>query len=223
MEQPGIASVLAVGAGLLNAWAFANAQTFATVQSGNVIQMGYQLVAGDWSKLLFATGAVIAFGLGSFFAGAIIAVAMRKSVRYTPFLQVALIAVMFLALTMVMTGALRPEHIAWIISFAAGMQGNGFHKVKGMSYGNVAVTLALQLAFNYLMQSFFSKKDANGASNLRNAGIYFLVILGFAGGGAIGFGLDKLWNGLSIVGAIAITFGLLIAAIRDRSNPDATA
>ena len=33
MEMPGIAFLLAVSAGLLNAWTFAHAKTFATVQS----------------------------------------------------------------------------------------------------------------------------------------------------------------------------------------------
>ena len=35
-----------------------------------------------------------------------------------------------------------------IISFLAGMQENTFHKIDGMLYGNIAVTLVVQLAFN---------------------------------------------------------------------------
>lgn len=158
MEMPSIAFLLAVSAGLLNAWTFAHAKTFATVQSGNVIQVGYQLVAGDWPKFLFA----------------------------------------------------------------AGMQGNGFHKIKGMLYGNVAVTLVVQLAFNYLMQAFFSKRAADGSSNLYNSGLYFLVLLGFAGGGAAGFGLDLLWSGLSVIGAMVVTLMLMGAAITDKADPDET-
>ncbi|WP_099332190.1 YoaK family protein [Actinomyces minihominis] len=222
MEMPHIAFLLAISAGLLNAWTFAHAQTFATVQSGNVIQMGYQLAAGNWEKLFYATGAVVAFGLGSFTAGAFIAVAQRKHARYTPIMQLSLLILMGVALVLITTEAWRPEYITWVISFAAGMQGNGFHKIKGMLYGNVAVTLVVQLAFNYLMQSFFSKKDAAGTSNLYNSGLYFLVLLGFAGGGAIGFGLDKAWNGLSVVGAMLITLVLMLIAQRDPSDPDPT-
>ncbi len=220
MEMPSIAFVLAISAGLLNAWTFAHAQTFATVQSGNVIQMGYQLAAGNWEKLFYAGGAVMSFGLGSFVAGAFIAVARRNGSRYTPPLQVALLVLMGASLALIVTDAWRPEYITWIISFAAGMQGNGFHKIKGMLYGNVAVTLVVQLAFNYLMQSFFSKKDAAGTSNLYNAGLYFLVLLGFAGGGAVGFFLDKGWNGLSIVGAMVVTIILMVIAVKDPSDPD---
>lgn len=182
--------------------------------------MGYQLAAGDWEKLLYASGAFLAFGLGSFFAGAFIAVALRKHGRYSPAVQGVLVALLVLSLILIVTDSWKAEYITWIISFAAGMQGNGFHKIKGMLYGNVAVTLVVQLAFNYLMQSFFSKKDSAGTSNLYNSGIYFLVLLGFAGGGAIGFGMDKLWNGLSIVGAIIITSALMIASLRDPADPD---
>lgn len=221
MEMPGIAFLLAVSAGMLNAWTFAHAKTFATVQSGNVIQVGYQLVAGEWEKFFFALGAVLAFGLGSFFAGAFIAVALRKHTRYSPAIQFTLIGLLVVALVLIVTDAMRPEYITWVISFAAGMQGNGFHKIKGMLYGNVAVTLVVQLAFNYLMQSFFSKKAPDGSSNLYNSGLYFLVLLGFAGGGAAGFGLDVLWNGLSIVGAIAITAVLAVMSLRDKTDPDA--
>lgn len=221
MEMPGIAFLLAISAGMLNAWTFAHAKTFATVQSGNVIQVGYQLVAGDWEKFFYASGAVLSFGLGSFFAGIFIALAMRNHTRYSPILQGLLIAILALSLVLITTDAWRPEYITWVISFAAGMQGNGFHKIKGMLYGNVAVTLVVQLAFNYLMQSFFSKKAPDGSSNLYNSGLYFLVLLGFAGGGAAGFGLDVLWNGLSVVGAIAVTAVLMVLSIKDKTDPDA--
>lgn len=222
MEMPGIAFVLAISAGLLNAWTFASANTFATVQSGNVIQLGYQLVAGDWEKFGFVVGAVCAFGLGSFLTGAIITPAVRAGKRYTPRVQLLIIVVLAIALILIATDAMRAEYITWIISFAAGAQGNGFHKIKGMLYGNVAVTLVVQLAFNYLMQSFFTKKAANGMTNLSTAGIYFLVLLGFAGGGALGFGADKLWEGLSVGLAILITIILMFVGMADKKDPDPT-
>ena len=221
METPGIAFLLAISAGLLNAWTFAHAKTFATVQSGNVIQVGYQLVAGDWEKFFFSAGSVLAFGLGSFVAGAFIAVALRKHTRYSPSIQGVLVALLGVAVVLIATDAMRPDYIAMLISFAAGMQGNGFHKIKGMLYGNVAVTLVVQLAFNYLMQSFFSKTAPDGSSNLRNSGLYFLVLLGFAGGGAVGFGLDVLWSGLSVIGSMLITLALMGASMADKADPDA--
>ena len=61
--------LLAFVAGLMNAWTLHHAQTFATVQSGNVVQSGYRLVQGDWSGFTFALASVIAFGLGSALCG----------------------------------------------------------------------------------------------------------------------------------------------------------
>jgi uncharacterized membrane protein YoaK (UPF0700 family) len=43
-----------------DAWTLHYVQTFATVQSGNVIQSGYRLVQGDWEAFVFAFACVIA-------------------------------------------------------------------------------------------------------------------------------------------------------------------
>lgn len=221
MERPTAAILLAFSSGMLNAWTFSHAQIFATVQSGNVVQIGYQLVAGNWDKFFYALGTLLSFGIGSFIAGAFIASALRKRGRYSPPLQAALIFALTIALILVATNAWPPQYIAWLISFAAGMQGNGFHKLDGMPYGNVAVTLVAQLAFNYLAQSFYAKTGADGTSNLRVAGMYFSVLVAFSCGGAAGFGLDVLWSGLSIASAIVITAILMVATIKAKSDPDA--
>ncbi|WP_099332469.1 DUF1275 family protein [Actinomyces minihominis] len=220
MELPHIALILAISSGLLNSWAFSNAGTFGTAQSGNVIQMGYQAMAGNWPKFFFVSGAVLAFGVGAFVAGGIIAVCLRSGKRYTPALQGLLMFAIGIALVLIVTKALRPEYITWIISFAAGVQGNGFHKIKGMVYGNVAVNVVLQLAFNYLMQSFFSKKAPNGMSNLYTSGLYFMVLVGFGAGGGIGFLADHLWNGLSVVLVLLVSALLIFLAREDPTDPD---
>lgn len=221
MERPAAALMLAFNAGMLNAWTFSHAQIFATVQSGNVVQIGYQLVAGNWDKFFYALGTLLSFGFGSFMAGAFIAAAMRRNRRYSPPLQGALIVALAIAVVLVATEAWPPHYIAWVISFAAGMQGNGFHKLKGMTYGNIAVTVVAQLAFNYLVQSFYTRTGPDGTSNLRTAGLYFSVLFAFSCGGAAGFGLDVLWSGLSIVGAIVITAILMVATIKSKTDPDA--
>jgi uncharacterized membrane protein YoaK (UPF0700 family) len=47
---------------------------------------------------------------------------------------------------------------AFIVSFLVGMQGNSFHRVDGFLYGNIAVTLVVQQAFNHLVQAAFENR-----------------------------------------------------------------
>ena len=164
---------------------------FATVQSGNVIQMGFWLFGNDGdgnsTKWVHAAVAVLAFGLGAMLTVIIEQVAGTFGTDYSwPILFAEAIVLVVLGFTVV------NQHFApWVmcafISFLAGMQGNAFHKINGMLYGNVAVTLVVQLAFSYLMQGIFRKPEVN----LRISGGFFLVLLGFAGGGFIGAVLTK--------------------------------
>lgn len=225
MEQPFVGFLLAFMAGSMNAWTLANASTFATVQSGNVVSMGYWVIQGSWDKFWLAAVAVLAFGLGSAFAGVLMTAFLKSGRTFTTGILIAitvlLVALGFLALTTVDGNAagidLSAQHSAaahWIafgISFVAGAMGNAFHKNHGMLYGAVAVTFVVQMAFNFLMQAAFSKKGINGEPNLFWSGVFFLTLLGFAGGGAIGFWVDSaIVNGASIfipaVIALILTF-----------------
>lgn len=191
MEKPLIGFLLAFVCGALNAWTLMNAATFATVQSGNVASSGIYLVTGEWAKFGFAWASVLAFGLGSFVCGWFMTTALRRAKVYTvPVLLVegflvALMAVLWVTSVIpeTRTGA---QIVCFVVSFVAGAQGNSFHKNHGMLYGNVAVTFVVQAAFNFLMQSFFSRKGINGEPNVKWSGIFFLVLLGFSGGGAVG-------------------------------------
>jgi len=216
MELPFVGFLLAFMAGTLNAWTLSNAATFSTVQSGNVLSSGYWLIQGDWEKFMFPFVSVIAFGLGSAVCGILMTTFLRSNRIFTVGVLIAqavlLVILGTLAITLVGQGSgneaaldLTADHSAtahWIaygISFVAGAQGNAFHKNHGMLYGNVAVTFVVQMAFNFLIQSAFKREGINGEPNLKWAGIFFLTLLGFAAGGAIGFAADQLLvNGLSI-------------------------
>ncbi|MFB8387590.1 DUF1275 family protein [Microbacterium sp. NPDC055910] len=242
MEMPFVGFLLAFIAGTLNAWTLANASTFSTVQSGNVLSSGYWLIQGDWEKFQFPFISVIAFGVGSALAGILMTAFLRSGRTFTVGIltvQVVLLIVLgIFALVVVGSspvpwdsgldlGKLPKEHaqyIAYGISFVAGAQGNAFHKNHGMLYGAVAVTFVVQMAFNFLVQAAFKKEGINGTPNLKWAGIFFLTLLGFAGGGAIGFLADALIaNGASIFLSALIAVLILIAAlVMKRKNVDPT-
>lgn len=221
MEDRTVGFMLAFMAGLLNAWTLAHAQTFATVQSGNVIQSGYRLVQGDWPGFVFAFGSVIAFGLGSALCGVLMTTMLRRGKVFTPVvLWFEVIALVGLAVAS-RVGAIDPHVVAYAVSFVAGAQGNAFHKNHGMLYGNVAVTFVVQMAFNFLVQALFKKEGVNGEPNMMWAGIFFSVLLGFAGGGAIGFFVDaNVLDHASMFLAAAVALGIAVLAMNRPRTAD---
>ena len=222
MEEPFIGFLLAFLAGLLNAWTFAHANTFATVQSGNVVSSGFYLVEGDWAKFTPAIVSVLVFGVGSALSGILMTAFLRSGRSFTAGMLFALFALLvILTLLAALTDA-DPRWIAFGVSFVAGGLGNSFHKNHGMLYGAVAVTFVVQMAFNFLMQSALSKKGINGEPNIFWSGIFFLVLLGFCAGGGIGYAVDLWFNGASMALAAVLALVLAVVALTRRRDPDPT-
>jgi len=221
MEQRTVGLLLAFMAGLLNAWTLAHAATFATVQSGNVIQSGYRLVQGDWAGFSFALISVLAFGVGSALCGVLMTTMLRRGLVFTPVVLAIECAILVAMAVASRLGVIDAHIVAYAVSFVAGAQGNAFHKNHGMLYGNVAVTFVVQMAFNFLVQSFFKRKGINDEPNLMWAGIFFSVLLGFAAGGGIGFFVDaRILDHASLFLAAALALVLAIRAWRRREAAD---
>ncbi|AZS37909.1 hypothetical protein CVS47_02556 [Microbacterium lemovicicum] len=218
LERPSAAIALAVAAGLLNAWTFGHTQTFATVQSGNIVSIGYFVVAGDMGRVGIAAISVLAF-----FAGAcvcsILILWLARSGRAYSLVVLACETVLLMVLAAVATvGAVDPWWIAWSISFLAGMQGNAFHRETGMLYGNVAVTLVVQMAGSLLGRAIGAKIASDGQPHLRPAGGFLLILLGFAAGGAAGCAVDPVWTSGSLVAAAAV-LAVLAGVAATRRGP----
>lgn len=225
MEQPAVGMALAFTAGTLDGWTLRNAGTFATVQSGNVITGSSSLVEGTWDKLTFAVVALLCFGIGSMAAGAFMATLLRRGKSFASgILLVEATCLVGLAAAAGTTNV-DPRYIAAGISFVAGVQGNAFHKIRGALYGNVAVTLVVQMAFNSLVQSRFSRNGMNDEPNLMWSGLFFSVLLAFAGGGAVGALAAEAWRGwaLCIPAGVLVPLGVLaIDLSRSNIDPDPT-
>ncbi len=182
MERPYIAFILAIIAGMMNGYTYHVAHLFSTVQSGNIILLGETIATQNWDRLLTIALTVLAFGLGSMFTMLVeILINIKSRHTWTYIILLIEAAILVVIALGFLNESLTVVQICMVISFIAGMQGNGFHKIKGMLYGNVAVTLVVQLAFNYLMQFIGGQRAA-----LKTASLFFLVLLGFAAGGLIG-------------------------------------
>ncbi len=220
LERLSAAIALAFAAGLLNAWTFAHTQTFATVQSGNVVTIGYFLVAGDIGRVGVAGISVLAFFVGACVCSIFILWLTRRSRPYSRII-LALEAILLLVLAAASTiGSVDPWWIAWTISFLAGVQGNAFHRETGMLYGNVAVTLVVQTSGSLLGRAIGRRIASDGQPHLRPAGGFLLVLVGFAAGAAAGSAVDPVWSGGPLVAAALVLAVLSVVAARHRGPVD---
>ena len=220
LESAPAAAALALVSGLLNAWTFGQIGTFATVQSGNLLSIGYFMAEGDPSRVLAAAASVLSFALGSFLCTLVVLWRARTGRGYSvEVLLCEVIALAALALASV-TGAVGPEWIAGAISFVAGVQGNAFHRETGMLYGNIAVTSVIQMAASLFGRAVGRRIADDGERHLRPAGAYLAVLVAFAAGGGLGFSLNLVWEGLSLALAAVVLLALWIAAVHTRSNVD---
>lgn len=214
LETVWASASLALVSGLLDAWTFGQVGTFATVQSGNLISLGYFAADGNLSRALLAASSVLVFALGAFVCSILILWLSRRGQSYSaPILFGEIVLIVVLAVLSI-SHAFEPMWIAWSISFLAGVQGNAFHREAGMLYGNIAVTSVVQMAASLLGRAVGRRIADDGEQHIRPAGAYLAVLLAFAAGGGGGFLLNHEWEGLSLALAAAVLLVLCICAVR---------
>ena len=155
MEMPIVAAILALAAGSMDGFTFFSAHTFSTVQSGNVIQVGYWIARSDLTKVGDVGLAIVAFGAGAMVTVFIQEFRAKRGHAISPLVLLTEAAILAIVGLPFVGNNISTLDLAYIVSFVAGMQGNAFHKSEGMLVGNVAVTLNVQLAFNYLARALF--------------------------------------------------------------------
>lgn len=208
MQWPMIAFLLAIAAGSMDGFTFHTTGSFSTVQSGNVILVGQSIASADWAKLLNISLTILSFGAGAFVSQIIVILSRKRKRIVSDNVLLAEIAILVLVTFSVIHSQISPPYMAMIISFVAGMQGNAFHKLYGMPYGNIAVTLVVQNAFSYAASALRGRKDA-----LKNSLIHFFILLGFAFGGYVGTMLTRLYSEKAFW-FTAILLGVIVLMIR---------
>lgn len=217
MERPMIAFMLAIAAGSMDGYTYFTAKSFSTVMSGNIILLGQTLTTKDMAKFTAIAFTIFCFGLGSVVTAILQKKSESRHKNWTFEILLAEVVFLFLLGFTGVNQLIGITVVCLIISFLAGMQGNAFHKIDGMLYGNVAVTLVVQLAFSYLAQAFFRKENA-----LKNSGLFFLVLLGFAFGGFLGTYLTIHWaeKALWATAGILLVLALIIKLIKKEETQE---
>lgn len=189
-QSPPFVTTLAFVAGSLNVWALMNGGAFATSQTGNLVASMFYLTTGHWQRALFVVGSVIGFGLGSTLSALILEEGQKRGRQlagFTLILEAFIIATLaFLWVGKIIPETQRGAHLVCIlIAFVAGAQGNAFHRLSGMSYGNVSITPELQGLFNS-MALVLTSRGPNRAARWQWVKTFFSVLAGFAGGALLG-------------------------------------
>lgn len=221
MQLPIIAFFLAIVAGSMDGYAYFTTKTFATFQSGNIILSGYTFATDNIDKLVPTLVSILCFGLGAMATAYIRNWNNTRNKVWTFSILAFEVIVMLLLATNAIHNLFLPLHIAWILSFLAGMQGNAFHKIDNMLYGNIAVTLNVQLAFSYLAETFLKINTDKRKEMFKKFFDYFIVLIGFAAGAGITALLVPLMGSYTL---IFTTLGLIlifiVGQILRRKHPD---
>lgn len=220
LETVWASASLAFVSGLLDAWTFGQVGTFATVQSGNLISLGYFTAEGNAGRALLAASSVLVFALGAFTCSLLILWLSRREESYSAAILIVEIVLIGTLAALSVSRAIEPMWIAWAISFVAGVQGNAFHREAGMLYGNIAVTSVIQMAASLLGRAVGRRIADDGEQHLRPAGAYGAVLVAFVAGGGLGFSLNSLRQGSSLALSAVVLLVLWMCASRSRGTVD---
>lgn len=196
-----LGAVLAFSGGFQDAYTYIDrGHVFANAQTGNIVLMSTNFMAGKWSDGLHYLLPLLAFAGGAFIAERIEnRYKLARKIHWRQGVLLAEICILFL------TGFLPSELNTlanMLVSFSCAMQVQTFRKVNGYSYastmciGNLRSGTAALSAF---LRDRKAGAEASEENDLRRVLYYFGVILIFAVGAGIGgnvsdnLGMHAIW------------------------------
>lgn len=185
---------LALSGGLQDAYTYnCRGGVFSNAQTGNVVLMSQNLMAGNWMAGLKFFIPLLAFTLGVF-----VAESVQHKFRYAKKLHwrqgILLTEILLLAAVGWMPEAYNMAATS-MVSFACAMQVQTFRKVSGFSYASTMCIGNLRSGTAAL--SVYLRERS--PKHLKQAGYYFGIILAFAVGAGIGgivsvaYGMHVIW------------------------------
>lgn len=195
MSETFINSVfLAVSGGFQDAYTYnTREEVFSNAQTGNVVLMSQNFMAGDIMAGLRYLLPLLAFISGVFFAER-----MQGRFKYAKKLHWRQLVLLFEIAILLLVGFIPQE---WnmaataLVSFSCAMQVQSFRKVNGYAYASTMCIGNLRSGTAVLSQYFREKRP----EQLRQALYYFGIILFFAIGAGIGgnlsakYGIRMIW------------------------------
>ncbi len=185
---------LALGGGFQDAYTYImRGQVFANAQTGNIVLMSVNFLAGNGREGMAYLFPVLSFAFGVFAAECI-----REKFKYASFLHwrqgILLLEMAVMAVTGFLPASLSmPANM--LVSFSCAMQVQSFRKVGGNAYASTMCIGNLRSGMSALSLFLNTKEKREG----QKAACYFGIIGFFAVGAGLGgnlsfyFGLRTIW------------------------------
>lgn len=208
-EQPSesilVGCLLAASGGLQDAYTYnVRDQVFANAQTGNMVLVGQSLALGQWAVAAEHLIPVVAFATGVFAAEAVRNRFHSHSLAFHWRQAVVLLEAVILLLV-----AFLPSQLNLLanvlVSFVCAMQVESFRKIEGNAYATTMCIGNLRSGMEYLYRWHVTRDRAH----LHRAKVYYLVILVFVLGAALGGVTCRSLGRLSIL----ICCPLLLSAV----------
>ncbi|MCR5787239.1 MAG: DUF1275 domain-containing protein [Acholeplasmatales bacterium] len=210
-----LAIFLLIASGAFDAYSYyMRGGTFATMQTGNMILLGYNLINGNIIK-----GLMYLIPISSFFMGVFIATLIElKLKKYKKFHWRQLIIILEIAVIIPAMFVKQGDYnfiSNMLVSFAAGMQLHSFRKIKGFNVATTMCTGNLKSSGQALAKySYFKDKKY-----LKELGLYIILIISFIIGSIISFLLSKSLDIYAIgFTIIPLVIGICIMVLNDTDD-----
>ncbi len=185
-----IVILLSFAGGIFDAYSYAlRGKTFATMQTGNIILLGYNLIEGNVSQAL-----MYLIPIFSFFTGSLLSQLAENFIGVRKYITWHQVIIIFEVLCIIPSLFIKVGEYNFVsnmfISLASGAQLNTFRKTNGLSIATTMCTGNLKSA-GLCLANFLTRFDK---SKLVNMIIYFCLILSFFLGAVVSFRLVKEIN-----------------------------
>ena len=199
--------LLAITGGFLDAYSYvARGKVFATAETGNMVLMGLNIAQGNWQKVPHYLIPIICYALGVLVAEQIKGRYKNNADINIHWRQIVVLA----EILVVAVAAFIPQGELDIIAnssiaFVCSMQVESFRKIEGNAYATTMCIGNLRSGMEYLYRWHVTRDRAH----LHRAKVYYLVILVFVLGAALGGVTCRSLGRLSIL----ICCPLLLSAV----------
>lgn len=195
--------LLALTGGFLDAYTYVSrGQVFANAQTGNIVLLGMNLAAGEYSKALRYIIPIAAFAVGIYVVEWVRKLFMaHKTIHWR---QIVLAVEMLLLLGVAFLPQSMNSVANCLVSFICALQVQSFRKIRGNALATTMCTGNLRSATE-LIYHYHATGDR---TSLKRGCQYYLIIAIFLLGAAVGNLCTRQWG----IYAVLICVFLLLAA-----------
>ncbi|MFM0323033.1 YoaK family protein [Caballeronia glebae] len=174
---------------------------YPAIMTGNTVQLGWSLAQGAWSRF-----ALLAFAIGAFFIGCMIASLIRRHLKRPP-LELCIMAVLLVVAGIVRGDpALRVSVELPLLALALGMQGETISRFGAVSLQTLVVTNNMVKFSDTFVGRYLSGKNAAKRPSLADVLLPGLAWLTYSLAAAVGAIVSGLVSQPLIIPALILVF-----------------